>query len=331
MSSAAHVALVERGIPAWTCPVHGESLDGEESRLLCPRGHDYTVVRGIPRFVTSEKYVEHFGLQWRSYAKTQLDSYTGTHITRDRLRRCIGSELWERLSGLSVLECGCGAGRFTEVLLDQGAVVTSVDLSSAVETNAELFPVNEHQRVAQAEIENLPFEEHQFDLVLCLGVIQHTPNPERTIRQLYRQVKPGGWLVIDHYTTGADRWTNAKPVYRAVLKRLPARTALRFTELLVDTFLPMHRRFKNSNPLWFLLCRVSPLTTFYRSFPSLPETLQREWALLDTHDSLTDWFKHLRTVPQIRHTLTGLQVANIWCEYGGNGVEARCMRPLAAA
>lgn len=314
-------------MPGWICPIHRSTLVEEDSRLVCPHNHSFTISGGVPSFVESEEYAEHFGLQWRLYPKTQLDSYTGTSISRDRLRRCLGEDLWRRLPGMSVLECGCGAGRFTEVLLAQGAVVTSVDLSSAVKANAAMFPPGDRHRVAQADITKLPFQGGGYDLVLCLGVIQHTPNPERTIGEIYAQVKPGGWLVIDHYTL-RNRWTTVKPLYRAVMKRLPAETALRGTERLVDAFLPLHRRFRNSGPAWFLLCRVSPITTFYRSFPTLPETLQREWALLDTHDSLTDWHKHLRTAPQIESALKGLDAEEIWCESAGNGVEARCRRPI---
>lgn len=81
--------------------------------------------------------------------------------------RCIVEELWKTLAGKHVLEAGCGAGRFTEVLLAQGALVTSVDLSSAVESNAHNFPISVRHRVAQADILALPFSPCQFDVVFC--------------------------------------------------------------------------------------------------------------------------------------------------------------------
>jgi len=227
---------------------------------------------------------------------------------------------------MSVLECGCGAGRFTEVLLARGAAVTSVDLSSAVTANADSFPVSARHRIAQADINHLPFAGGGYDLVLCLGVVQHTPSPEDTIAALFAQVKPGGYLVIDHYTV-RRQWATLKPVYRAIMKRLPTSRALGATETMVRVFLPVHKVCRNSSSLWLLLCRVSPITTFYRSIPDLPENLQKEWALLDTHDSLTDWHKHLRTAPEITGLLTDFGAADIHCEYGGNGVEARCRKP----
>src|SRR5438477_7570196 len=120
-------------MPPWICPVHRSTLVETDSRLHCPQDHDFPIIRGIPRFVSSGERMESFGVQWRHYRRTQLDSYTGLSFSRDRLKRCLGENLWQSLSGKMVLEAGCGAGRFTEVLLAEQAVVTSVDLSSAVE------------------------------------------------------------------------------------------------------------------------------------------------------------------------------------------------------
>jgi hypothetical protein len=80
-----------------------------------------------------------------------------------------------------------------------------------------------------------------------------------------------------------------------------------------------------------LLSRFSPLLCYYHAHPGLNDALQRDWAYLDTHDSLTDWYKHFRTCRQIRGTLEELGLCEIWCESPGNGnVEARGRRrPLA--
>jgi hypothetical protein len=79
-----------------------------------------------------------------------------------------------------------------------------------------------------------------------------------------------------------------------------------------------------------LLSRFSPLLTYYHAFPELSDQLQYEWAELDTHDSLTDYYKHLRTVRSIRSTLTSLNAQSIWVAPGGNGIEARCQKPRAS-
>lgn len=313
---------------SWTCPLHGCTLVVDSQRACCEHGHAYGVKNGIARFVADSGYAEHFGLQWNVYTCTQLDSHTGKTITRDRLRRALGEELWNSLAGKKVLECGCGAGRFTEVLLAAGAQVTSIDLSSAVDANARNFPMDELHRIAQADIMALPLPPQSFDVVLCLGVIQHTPSPEATIAQLYKFVAPGGTLAIDHYTHTLRWYTTLSPLYRQVLRRLPPAASLAITRRLVDIFLPLHKAVRGRRILRALLARISPVVSYYNTYPELDEDLQREWALLDTHDSLTDWYKHLRSARSIRRTLKTLGLDDVWCERGGNGIEARGTRPL---
>ena len=88
---------------------------------MCSTGHSFRIRNGIPRFVPPNTYADSFGAQWKKYRLTQLDSFTGASITRDRTRRCFGEELWNNLAGKRLLEAGCGAGRFTEILLERGA------------------------------------------------------------------------------------------------------------------------------------------------------------------------------------------------------------------
>ncbi len=281
----------------------------------------------IHRFVEGETYTSSFGSQWHLFPKTQLDSFSKLAITRVRLRRSLGEQLWQTLKGQTVLEVGAGAGRFTEILLEQGARVVSVDLSSAVDVNAANFQPNATHAVIQADVMALPFELQKFDIVVCLGVIQHTPDSERSILKLAEQVKPDGWLVIDHY-----RWTwsaaSLRPLYRMILKRLPHQTSFSLLQTAARFWLPLHRRARNSKLTKVVLNRVSPMITYYDAFPTLSEDAQREWALLDTFDALTDWYKRFRNTKQIRKTLVQIGFNEISAIEDGNGVEARARRPL---
>ena len=314
----------------WYCPTHQTALADAGDALKCNAGCSYPRRSGIPRFVSSENYSAAFGSQWNKFRLTQLDSHTRAPISRNRLARCFGSELWSDLRDKRVLEAGCGAGRFTEILLEKGALVTSIDLSEAVEANQENCPQTDHHQIAQADITSLPFRPQQFDIVMCLGVIQHTPNPERTIAALYDQVKPGGWLIFDHYTYDPFYYTRTTPFFRMVFRRLSAERGLLWSEHLVDKLLPVHKRLQRARVLHALFARISPVLGYYRDYPELGDELQRQWALLDTHDALTDWYKHFRTRDQIEQTLRALELAKISCSYGGIGVEARGRRPISA-
>lgn len=320
--------------PPLVCPIHRQPLraSGAES-LACGAGHQYPIALRIPRVLAAgSNYADAFGEQWKRFRTTQLDSYSKTSISRDRLRRCMGEELWSRLGQggrIEILEAGCGAGRFTEPLLSHaGAAVTSTDLSAAVEPNQENCPQSQRHRIVQCDINALPFLPQQYDVVICLGVVQHTRSPEQTIASLFAQVRPGGWLVIDHYTHNLSRYTKLGALLlRPIMKRLSPQRGLAATQKLTDVFFPMHRAARHSRLLQILLSRVSPLATYFHTIPQLEDRLQYEWALLDTHDVLTDYYKRLRTGPQLRSTLERLGATAIWVNKGGNGIEVRCQRP----
>lgn len=100
---------------------------------------------------------------------------------------------------------------------------------------------------------------------------------------------------------------------------------MKWTERIASVFFPLHQAARKHRVAQALLSRVSPVLSYYHALP-LDDALQREWALLDTHDSLTDWYEHARTTGQIRRVLERSSAMDIGCEHGGNGVEARCRR-----
>ena len=327
--------------PEARCPAHGEALRVEpglskaEAAARGACGCVFPIRQDIPRFVPDGGYAHAFGLQWNEFRKTQLDSYSHTTISRDRLTRCVGGSL-EILRGKSVLEVGCGAGRFTEVLLDAGARVFACDLSSAVEANRANCGPHPNYFVCQADVMALPVAPQSFDFVIALGMIQHTPSPEKTIASLATAVRPGGLLVLDHYRALGPLMRLLNPftpraIIRAILLRLPAPLAFRATDAIVRVLLPLHRllwrRGVVVDAIRSVWRRVSPVFDYYDAFPELGEALA-DWARLDTHDGLTDYYKHRRSSLDISRTLSDVGLEVIDSRAGGNGVEARGRRPL---
>lgn len=295
----------------------------------------YPIIRGVIRFVTDEHYASSFGLQWNIFQKTQLDSYTGTTISRDRLTRLVGGSL-DILNGQHVLEVGCGSGRFTEIMLQADASVFALDLSSAVEANYKnCHHLSSNYIVAQGNILDLPLDADQFDIVVCVGVIQHTPNPEATMTALCHYLKPGGLLIIDHYTHGYPT-TWSRRVLRSFLLNRSAGFSLRFVQLISFFLWPFHRglwlaskmRYLNRlarpiRPYWI---RFSPLVDYHDAYPQLGPKLLREWAILDMHDTVTDTYKHLRSIEEITEHLVQCGMKDIEADYAGNGVEVRAIK-----
>jgi 2-polyprenyl-3-methyl-5-hydroxy-6-metoxy-1,4-benzoquinol methylase len=268
---------------------------------------------GMPSFVEDESYVSAFGLQWLNHSKTQLDSHTGLTITRDRLLRMFGP-LYSELEGKVVLEAGCGAGRFTEILLESNSSVTAIDLSIAVLANYENNGKNSNLRIARASITDLPFEKEQFDIVFCPGVVQHTPDPSKSISELHKQVKPGGWLIFDQYRYNFSSILKTTWIARLILKRLSAEKGLVVTDWLVKIWLPAHKKVAKNRILEVLLFRISPITAHYAGYPNMSEDDQIAWARLATHDNLTDFHKHYTSVRRIKRVIQGLGGINqIFC------------------
>jgi SAM-dependent methyltransferase len=317
---------------ALICPKHRTALEYHRAELKygCSCGCSFLIKGAIPRFVPVDNYTSSFGLQWNQYRTTQLDSCTGLTISRDRLTRLLGESL-NVLNGKKVLEAGCGAGRFSELLLEAGAHLNAVDLSTAVEANYKNCSSFPNYSVCQASILELPFAPEQFDIVICIGVIQHTPNPEQTMGALCSQVRPGGLLVIDHYTYGYPA-TPSRRLFRSLLLKLPGKVALAFCSVLTAVFWPFHRVFWAGRRIpgfgrirqWFL--QLSPIVDYHDAYPQLGPELLKVWATLDTHDTLTDCYKHLRSAEEIREYLLTRGMEDIETCYAGNGVEARAKK-----
>lgn len=320
------------------CPTHKCLLSLDGDLLSCLEGCKFPIEGGIPRFVPRENYASSFGLQWNRYRKTQLDSYTGLTISKDRLQRLVGGDL-SVVKGKRVLEAGCGAGRFSEILLQYGADLSAVDISSAVEANFKNCCHFANYQVYQASILDLPFQSGQFDIVICVGVIQHTPNPEETMRALCAQLKPGGFLVIDHYTYGYPE-TKTRKIIRTYLLQQSSKFSLHFCKTISFVLWPIHsllwklRNIPGFTGIRNSFLNFSPMVDYHEAYPQLGPKLLRIWATLDMHDTLTDRYKHLRSTDEIRNHLAALNLIDMTVLYGGNGVEARAfkqpLQPLRA-
>jgi SAM-dependent methyltransferase len=315
-------------------PISQETLVKKGDVLVNRAGDEYPIVGGIPRFVRSENYAADFGAQWNRFPTTQLDSHTGTAISEERLSRCFRGEL-PRVSGRRVLEAGSGAGRFSEVLLNHGALLDSFDFSRAVDANA-LNNGHRRMNLAQADIRAMPFRKEYYDYVVCLGVLQHTPDTEESIAKLWEMVAPGGELIIDHY-----RWNlwlslppplgDAEKLYRRIALWLPAAKRYDFVKRLVDLWFPLYWNSRDSAVARKVLARIAGIHFYYPTLPLRSREEFYEWSLLDTHDGMTDAFKRYRTPEQIKNSLEGLGATDIQICAGGNGIEAFCRKPRSCS
>lgn len=314
----------------FSCPTCASDLSEHEepmakaknSTLACMRCNAlWPIENGIPRFVPKSSYADSFGYQWNIHRKTQLDSYTGLPISRNRLFTVTG---WsEHLEGERILEAGSGAGRFTEVLLQTGAEVFSFDYSKAVEANLANNGEHPNLHIFQGDIFNIPFPEESFDKVICLGVLQHTPEPERAFKNLAKHVKPGGELVVDVYKASFLSWLQWKYLLRPVTKRMSKEKLYKLVALFVPILVPFTRLMRMF--LGRVGARLSPIVEY--THLGLPSEINRDWAVLDTFDMYSPAHDHPQSLKTVKRWFSKAGFSEAVVQYSQNGIVGKGRKP----
>jgi len=261
--------------------------------LADKEGNLFLQVNGVYRFANSSGYTSGFGYQWKKFKRTQLDKFSGQSISSNRF---FAVTQWNRenLDHQNILEIGCGAGRFTQIVLDHtNANLYSLDYSEAVDANFENNGPNERLKLFQASIYEMPFAPDSFDKIFCFGVLQHTPDVKKSIACMIRVLKPGGELVVDFYPYKGF-WTkiNAKYILRPLLKRIKHERLLSIIDYHLDWMMALSKFF-NKIKVGFLLNRFIPICDISSTLPAnLSGNEQREWVKLDTFDMFSPEHDH---------------------------------------
>jgi SAM-dependent methyltransferase len=293
-----------------------ENGEIQEGTLSCSRcSVTYPIIRGIPRFVPQENYATTFGHQWTRYARLQLDSQNHTTFSRDRFYSITE---WNpaALAGKLVLDAGCGSGRFAEVALAAGAEVVALDLSSAVEPCRANLGGNRRLHCVQASLYELPFRPGQFDFVYCIGVIQHTPDPKKSVQCLLDKVAVGGsvGLWIYELTWKAFVGTMAfKNFLRPWTKRWSIARLERFSDRVERVCWPVLRWARHRGRLGKAVMRLLPAASAHIQAVPLSDADFREWVRLDTFDMYSPAHDHAQTFPRVQ----------AWLEEAGFRVDPR--------
>jgi len=136
------------------------------------------------------------------YPVGSLDYFEAIAERRDRLDWFIPEYAqFDKWKGKKVLEVGCGAGSDSIRFAQAGADITSIDLSprSVLLTRERLHLYGCKGNVLEADAEEMPFDNDNFDFAYSYGVLHHTPNIYRAINEIYRVLKSGGQICIMLY------------------------------------------------------------------------------------------------------------------------------------
>lgn len=300
----------------------------EAGSLVCSAcGKTFPILRGIPRFTSEDHYTGAFGYQWLTHAKTQYDSFTGMPVSENRIR--IETKWPESLPGEKILEVGSGSGRFTAELVKKGAFIASFDASVAVEANYASHGGNPSVLIVQADVYNLPFRDGYFNRAVCIGVLQHTPDPKRTISSIVAKVRSGGSCVMDIYRK--HRWYrqvwNTRYWVRPFVRHLEPERLYRLCEAYI-------------NLMWPLACVITklpygrsinqkllvPELMTSKKYKNFSNDLHKQWALLHLFDWLNPTYDQPQFIETFHAWLEEAGLRDVETNFGYGGIEGRGIR-----
>ena len=132
------------------------------------------------------------------------------------------------LAGKRVLDVGCGGGILSDSMARRGANVLGIDLSGKALKVAQLHAIEAATpRVAYREVaaETLADEmPGQFDVVTCMEMLEHVPEPSSVVAACSRLVRPGGWVFFSTLNRNAKAFLFAIVGAEHVLSLLPKGT-----------------------------------------------------------------------------------------------------------
>lgn len=100
------------------------------------------------------------------------------------------------IQGKRILEIGCGRGAFSKYLVAQGADLVAADFSPSAVMETKRLLDGSPCDIRVADIQQIPFGDNEFDLVISLETLEHVPDCEKGLSELVRVTKPGGRVIV---------------------------------------------------------------------------------------------------------------------------------------
>jgi 2-polyprenyl-6-hydroxyphenyl methylase / 3-demethylubiquinone-9 3-methyltransferase len=131
------------------------------------------------------------------------------------------------LRGKRVLDVGCGGGILSEAMARRGAQVTGIDLAPLTIEVAELHALESQlsiRYVREAAETHAVHSAGGYDIVTCMEMLEHVPEPESVLRALHDLVKPGGDILVSTLNRNLKSYLMAVIGAEYVLNMLPRGT-----------------------------------------------------------------------------------------------------------
>ena len=131
------------------------------------------------------------------------------------------------LADNKILDVGCGGGLLSEALASKGGLVTGIDISEELVKVADdhAKQVNLNISYHCKTVEDFASEhENSFDVIACMELLEHVPDPASIINACMHLIKPGGLLFLSTINRNLKSYLQTKIAAEYILKLLPAGT-----------------------------------------------------------------------------------------------------------
>lgn len=190
---------MQQRIISWVDPVSNEPLI-EQNGFLTSKIGKYEVKNDIPNFVTNlnnkgqEQVKDCFSFKWEKALEVITDSFYNENL----------KNIYSEMMGLSdedlslfqnkiILDVGVGSGSSARMWGSIAKEFHGIDISTGVykakNTLKDSIP---NLILAQADLNNLPFPDNSFDVIVSNGVLHHTPDTKLALKNIIKKLKSGG-------------------------------------------------------------------------------------------------------------------------------------------